>query len=110
MGISVAVPAGALSPKEELGKKLFFDVGLSANSTQSCASCHAAEVGFTGPDSSTNATGGVYVLSPVVSETGTHRLPHIAATVHPCIVIRAVTGLAACSGTDVRPVPSLVIR
>ena len=60
MGISVAVPAGALSPKEELGKKLFFDVGLSANSTQSCASCHAAEVGFTGPDSSINSTGGVY--------------------------------------------------
>lgn len=44
----------------ELGKLLFFDAGLSANGTQSCAACHAPETGFTGPDSLVNAGGAVY--------------------------------------------------
>jgi cytochrome c peroxidase len=43
----------------ELGKAIFFDVNLSMNRTQSCASCHAPEVGFTGPDSEMNAHGAV---------------------------------------------------
>jgi len=43
----------------ELGKKLFFDTNLSMNRTQSCASCHGPEVGFTGPDSLVNAAGAV---------------------------------------------------
>ena len=43
-----------------LGKALFFDQSLSANGTQSCATCHAPEVGFTGPDSSVNMTTVVY--------------------------------------------------
>ena len=32
--------------KEELGRMLFFDVNLSKNRTQSCATCHNPEVGF----------------------------------------------------------------
>jgi cytochrome c peroxidase len=43
-----------------LGKALFFDPNLSANRTQSCAACHAPEVGFTGPDALVNASGAVY--------------------------------------------------
>ena len=43
-----------------LGKALFFDTNLSVNGTQSCATCHAAEVGFTGPDSLINQTTVVY--------------------------------------------------
>lgn len=43
-----------------LGKLIFFDKNLSANRTQSCATCHAAGVGFTGPDSMTNAGGAIY--------------------------------------------------
>ena len=43
-----------------LGKALFFDVNLSVNGTQSCATCHAPEVGFTGPDALVNAGGAVY--------------------------------------------------
>lgn len=43
-----------------LGKAIFFDRDLSVNGTQSCASCHAPEVGFTGPDSSVNAGGVIY--------------------------------------------------
>ncbi len=53
-------PAADLSPKETLGKKLFFDMSLSANGTQSCASCHAPEAGYTGPDSTENASLAVY--------------------------------------------------
>lgn len=33
----------------DLGERLFFDVNLSANRTQSCASCHAPEAGFADP-------------------------------------------------------------
>ena len=43
-----------------LGKAIFFDENLSANGTQSCATCHAPEAGFTGPDSPVNASGAVY--------------------------------------------------
>lgn len=43
-----------------LGKALFFDASLSANGQQSCATCHAPEVGFTGPDSLVNASSAVY--------------------------------------------------
>ncbi|MDX9841781.1 MAG: cytochrome c peroxidase [Desulfobulbus sp.] len=43
----------------ELGRKIFFDVNLSVNRTQSCASCHDPGTGFTGPDSALNAAGAV---------------------------------------------------
>ncbi|OGO56226.1 MAG: hypothetical protein A2V85_09515 [Chloroflexi bacterium RBG_16_72_14] len=43
-----------------LGEALFLDPALSVNGKQSCASCHAPEVGFTGPDSAVNAGGAVY--------------------------------------------------
>lgn len=49
-----------LSPMEELGKALFFDTNLSTPPGQSCAACHAPEVGFTGPVSEINAGGAVY--------------------------------------------------
>ena len=50
----------SLSPKELLGKHLFFDVKLSVPEGQSRASCHAPEVGFTGPVEEINKTGAVY--------------------------------------------------
>ncbi len=49
-----------LTPKEELGKLLFFDDNLSTPPGQACAVCHAPETGFTGPDSEINAAGTVY--------------------------------------------------
>jgi cytochrome c peroxidase len=52
--------AWALTSEEELGKNLFFDKNLSTPSGQSCAKCHGAEVGFTGPDQAINAKGAVY--------------------------------------------------
>ncbi|MDK9698091.1 MAG: cytochrome-c peroxidase [Siculibacillus sp.] len=41
--------AGELSTLEALGEALFFDVDLSENRTQSCASCHNPDHGFVDP-------------------------------------------------------------
>lgn len=52
--------AADLSDKEMLGKHLFFDEQLSTPPGQSCATCHAPEAGFTGPDSQINEMTAVY--------------------------------------------------
>ncbi len=52
--------AATLTPKESLGKAIFFDSQLSINGNQSCAVCHGPEAGWTGPDSAINAVGSVY--------------------------------------------------
>jgi cytochrome c peroxidase len=54
---AVAQDSGAMV---QLGKALFFDPNLSATGTQSCATCHAPQVGYTGPDALVNAGGAVY--------------------------------------------------
>ena len=43
--LKVSLLANSIS-KEDLGKTLFFDVNLSKNRTQSCATCHNPEAGF----------------------------------------------------------------
>lgn len=60
LATATLAPAAALPPLESLGKKLFFDTNLSNPPGQSCAACHAPQVGFTGPDSAINAAGAVY--------------------------------------------------
>ena len=57
---SARVTAADLSPLEQLGKQIFFDKNLSNPVGQACASCHAPEVGFTGPDSEINLKTGIY--------------------------------------------------
>jgi cytochrome c peroxidase len=52
--------ASALTPKEELGKKLFFDARLSVPAGQACAFCHGPEAGFSGPDATVNEAHGIY--------------------------------------------------
>ena len=49
-----------LSPKEQLGKALFFDTNLSTPSGTACAAWHGSEAGFTGPDAAINAAGAAY--------------------------------------------------
>ncbi len=49
-----------LTPIQQLGKSIFFDQTLSLNQNQSCAACHAPEVGWTGPEISINLHGSVY--------------------------------------------------
>jgi cytochrome c peroxidase len=63
--IASGPPGGApvaAHPGEQaaLGRAIFFDVTLSTNRNQSCASCHAAEAGWAGPVSAVNAAGAVY--------------------------------------------------
>ena len=58
--VSAAVAGSTLTRKEQLGKLIFFDENLSVNQNQSCASCHAPEVGWTGPSEEINLHGGVY--------------------------------------------------
>lgn len=59
MSTGLAIGAN-LTLMEELGKKLFFDENLSANEKMSCATCHAPEVGFTGPDEYINLMTAIY--------------------------------------------------
>jgi cytochrome c peroxidase len=57
---TVAAQDPALTPNEQLGKSIFFDVNLSINQNQACAVCHGPVAGWTGPESDTNAGGAVY--------------------------------------------------
>ncbi len=57
---TVAAQDPTLTPNEQLGKSIFFDVNLSINENQACAVCHAPEAGWTGPLSDINAHGAVY--------------------------------------------------
>src|SRR5512135_1831287 len=59
VGAGMAFAQG-LTPQEQLGKNLFFDTNLSDPPGQSCAACHAPNVGWTGPDQAINAGGAVY--------------------------------------------------
>jgi cytochrome c peroxidase len=43
-----------------LGERIFFDTNLSEPPGQSCATCHGAEAGWTGPDSGINTASGIY--------------------------------------------------
>ena len=70
-------PSPDLSPRERLGKLLFFDKSLSANGNQSCATCHDEAVGWTGPFEHINRTGGVYEGS--VAGLYSNRKPNSAA-------------------------------
>jgi cytochrome c peroxidase len=87
VGVLVAeTGAVELSPKEQLGKLLFFDKTLSQNKNQSCATCHAPDVGWTGPDEEINKHGGVYEAS-VPGRFG-NRKPPSAAYATPSPVLR----------------------
>jgi cytochrome c peroxidase len=57
--VGPAASALPLTDLEQLGKHLFFDTNLSTPPGMSCASCHAPEVGWTGPDSEINGAGAV---------------------------------------------------
>ncbi|UCE40346.1 MAG: redoxin domain-containing protein [Candidatus Aminicenantes bacterium] len=49
-----------LTPIEELGKRMFFDISLSDPAGQACSSCHGPVAGWSGPDSDFNSKGSVY--------------------------------------------------
>jgi cytochrome c peroxidase len=59
-GIVKSLFAKVLTPKQELGKKLFFDKNLSTPSGQACADCHSPESGFGNPDANLPVSRGVH--------------------------------------------------
>ena len=81
--VTVMAQAPGLTPMEQLGKSIFFDQNLSINQNQACASCHAPEAGWTGPDSTINAHGAVYEGS-IPGRFGNRKPPSAAyATLSP---------------------------
>jgi cytochrome c peroxidase len=83
-GTTVAQNA-LLTPTEQLGKSIFFDENLSINYNQSCAACHAPEVGWTGPDEAVNIEGAVYEGS-ILERFGNRKPPSSAyATQSPIL-------------------------
>jgi cytochrome c peroxidase len=60
VGVTTQTSTAILTPIEQLGKSIFFDENLSINRNQSCAACHAPEVGWTGPIEVINEYGAVY--------------------------------------------------
>ncbi len=49
-----------LTPIEELGKRMFFDISMSDPVGQACSNCHGPVAGWSGPDSDFNDKGSVY--------------------------------------------------
>src|SRR5690554_5672124 len=47
--MALPVSAAETEQKQQLGMQLFFDVSLSANRTQSCATCHQPDRAFIDP-------------------------------------------------------------
>ena len=89
----VNVAAQNLTPNEQLGKSIFFDMDLSINQNQSCATCRGQEVGWTGTDSDTNAGRSVYEGS-IAGRFGDRKPPSSAyATVSPIFHFDPKSGL-----------------
>ena len=81
-----------LSPKEELGRNLYFDK-ISSPDNMSCADCHDPDVGFTGPVAGINAHGAVYP-GAVPQRFGNRKPPTAAyATSSPVLYIDAAEGI-----------------
>jgi cytochrome c peroxidase len=77
VGLPLLSNTQSLSPMEELGKLIFFDKSLSARNNQSCASCHAAISGWTGPVPVINLDGAVYPGS-IRTRFGNRKPPTVA--------------------------------
>ena len=74
---TAAAGSDPLTPREHLGKFLFFDTSLSARGNQSCASCHAPEAGWVGGKEIFNTSGAVYEGS-IGGRFGSRKPPSVA--------------------------------
>ncbi|MGE0484131.1 MAG: cytochrome-c peroxidase [Gammaproteobacteria bacterium] len=73
---TLATHTAAADALADLGRALFFDPNLSANRTQSCASCHDPARGFA--DTRPNARGSAVSLGDDGRSLGTRNAPSIA--------------------------------
>jgi len=86
------VSADGLTPKEQLGKKIFFDK-ISNPDWVSCATCHAPAAGWTGSVAGINAHGAVY-RGAVPTRFGNRKPPSAAyATFSPIFRYDETEGL-----------------
>jgi cytochrome c peroxidase len=83
--------APALTPLELLGKSVFFDQRLSLGGNQSCATCHAPQVGWTGDLPLVNAGPAVYEGS-VKGLFGNRKPPTVAYAFAPVLHTRVKDG------------------
>ncbi|HUS74214.1 MAG TPA: cytochrome c peroxidase [Sedimentisphaerales bacterium] len=84
--------AQTLTPKELLGKFLFFDK-ISSPDSMSCATCHAPSEGFTGPIPGINKHGAVY-RGAIPKRFGNRKPPSASyATLSPVFHYDGVEGL-----------------
>jgi cytochrome c peroxidase len=82
----------ALSDKEMLGRKIFFD-NISSPNTISCATCHDPAYGFTGPDTGQNLRSGIY-SGAITTRFGNRKPPSAAyATFSPIFFYDADDGV-----------------
>ncbi|MEZ4736178.1 MAG: cytochrome c peroxidase [Caldilineaceae bacterium] len=81
-----------LTPKQQVGKSIFFDQHLSINQNQACAACHSPEVGGTGANETFNGGGGVYEGS-IAGRFGARKPPASAyAALSPVFHFRVEEG------------------
>jgi cytochrome c peroxidase len=81
-----------LTPKEQLGKELFFDK-ISSPKSMACADCHAPSTGFTGPVAGINRSGAVY-RGAVPQRFGNRKPPAASyATFSPVFHFDEIEGL-----------------
>ena len=73
---AVGIGAAAIDSIAELGRLLYFDVNLSHNRTQACATCHSPEQGFVDPRS--NASGRAISLGDDGRSLGDRNAPTAA--------------------------------
>lgn len=84
--------SATLTPKEELGKHLFFD-NISSPDWMSCATCHDPNVGWTGPVVGINKHGAVY-RGAIPTRFGNRKPPSSAyATLSPVFYYDAAEDL-----------------
>ncbi len=89
---TMTLSASELTPKEMLGKNLFFDK-IASPDWMSCASCHAPDVGWTGPVPGINLHGAVY-RGAVPTRFGNRKPPSVAyATLSPVFYYDELEGL-----------------
>jgi cytochrome c peroxidase len=74
---NVAPAPTNLTDKEALGRAIYFDTKLSLRQNQACATCHAPDFGFSGPNPGVNLLGSVYMGS-VKNRSGNRRPPTAA--------------------------------
>lgn len=90
--VRTATATPGLTPKQQVGKSIFFDQHLSINQNQACAACHSPEVGGTGADPQFNVGGSVYEGS-VAGRFGARKPPASAyAALSPVFHFRVEEG------------------